>query len=186
MGHRSLLKGLLGLLSLELVGLALLVGEVLLVGTKDVVPPPEAGREVICEGHVVIIVVLRTGPEGQPVVGGPGEIVTRMSLNSLEETQGHPSQGGNQMQIVGEEAPDQGTANRSSAQNDDLNRVSILGSETKGSGPFVVQLVDVLVEGSVVETAVSPIVEEILEDKEQGNLEDHLGAIEVKKKKKVG
>lgn len=178
MGYHSL-QSLLGLLSLELVSLALLVGDVLLVGTKDVVPPPEAGGEVIREGHVVIIVVLRTGPEGQPVVGGPGEVIARVSLDGLEETQGHPGQGGDQMQIVGEVAPDQGTTDRSSAQNNDFNRVSVLGSETKGSGPFVMQLVDVLVEGSVVETTMGPVVEEILKDKEQGNLQDHLGAIEV-------
>ena len=52
------LQRLLLLESVLLRGLSGLVSEVLLVGAKDVVPPPEAGREVVGEGHVVVVVVL--------------------------------------------------------------------------------------------------------------------------------
>ena len=47
---------------------------VLVISTEDPVPPPERGREVVGESHVVEIVVLGARPEGDNVVQRPREV----------------------------------------------------------------------------------------------------------------
>jgi len=138
------------------------------------IPPPEGGREVVCEGHMMVIVVLSARPARQPVVSRPREIVSRMSFDSLEQTQGHPGEGGNKVKVAGGVAPHEGAGNSTGSKDNDLNGVSVFCSEAEGGGPFVVKLVDVLVEGAVVKTAMGPVVEEVLEYEEQEDLERHL------------
>jgi len=123
----------------------------------------------------MVVVVLRARPEGEPVVGRPREVVARVGLDSLEEAEGHPDESGGQVEVVGEVAPDQRTANGAGTQDQDFNGVGVLGSETERRRPLMVKLVDVLVEGAVVETAVSPVVEEVFKDEKEDNLGDHLG-----------
>ena len=118
--------------------------------------------------------VLRARPEGEPVVGRPREVVARVGLDSLEEAEGHPGESGGQVEVVGEVAPDQGTADGAGSQDQDFNGVGVLGSETEGRGPLVVKLVDVFVEGAVVETAVSPVMEKVFKNEKEDNLGDHL------------
>lgn len=50
------------------------VGAVAVVGVERAVPPAEGGGEVVDEGHVVEVVVLGAGPEGEDVLQGPGEV----------------------------------------------------------------------------------------------------------------
>jgi hypothetical protein len=49
-------------------GETLLVRAVLVVGAKDAVPPAEGGGVVVGEGHVVEVVVVGAGPEGEDVL----------------------------------------------------------------------------------------------------------------------
>lgn len=163
-----------GLLGLGLRSLTCLVCNVLLVSSKDVIPPPERGREVVGEGHVMVIVVLSARPARQPVVSRPREIVPGMSLHSLEQTQGHPGKGGDKVKVAGGIAPHEGASNGTGSEDHDFNGMGVFCSEAEGRRPFVVQLVDVLVEGTVVKTAMSPVMEEVLEHEEQEDLERHL------------
>lgn len=52
----------------------LLVLPVLAIGTAEPVPPAEGGGVVVGEGHMVKIVVVSTGPEGNDVLERPGEV----------------------------------------------------------------------------------------------------------------
>lgn len=40
---------------------------------------------------VVVIVVIRSGPEGQELVKGPREVIPRMGVDSLKQTKRDPS-----------------------------------------------------------------------------------------------
>lgn len=110
-------------------------------------------------------------------MGRPREVVSGVSLNSLEQTESHPGEGGDEVEVASSVAPHERAGNGSSAENHDFDGVGVFCGETEGCGPFVVKLVDVLVEGTVVEAAVSPVVEEVLKDEEQEDLESHLGPI---------
>ena len=48
--------------------------KILLVRAEETVAPAEGGREVVHEGHVVEVVVLRARPEGEPVLERPREV----------------------------------------------------------------------------------------------------------------
>lgn len=91
---------LLSLLLLEtLLLLTLAISAVLLISAKEIIPPAE-GRCVVANEHLVMIIVMfSTSPERHPVVKGPREIITRMSINSLEETKYNPDEHGSQMKI---------------------------------------------------------------------------------------
>lgn len=141
------------------------------------IPPPERGREVVGESHMMVIVVLSARPTREPVMSRPREVVSRVSLNSLEQTESHPGEGGDEVEVAGGVAPHERTGNGSGAEDHDFDGVGVFCGEAEGCGPFVVKLVDVLVEGAVVEAAVGPVVEEVLKDKEQEDLECHLGPI---------
>lgn len=54
--------------------------------------------------------VVSSGPERQEVVQGPWELVTGMSVHSLEQPQADPHGDGEQMQVPGEVAPHNGDA----------------------------------------------------------------------------
>src|SRR4051812_30908138 len=100
-------------------------------------------------------------------MGRPRKVVSRVGFDGLEETKGHPGEGRDQVQITCEVAPDERTSDGACAQDHDLDRVSVLGSDAKGCRPFVVEFVDVFVEGAVVKSTVSPVVEKVLKDKEE-------------------
>lgn len=147
------------------------------VGAQEVVPPSERGRVAADESLVVVVVMVSTGPEGDPVVQRDGEVVTRVSINSLEKTEHDPDIDGQDVQVLGESAKGEGTTDGTSTENENLERVGVLGSETKGSRIFVVLLVNVLVKRTPVKGTVSPVVKSILEDKEKTNLPCDLGPV---------
>lgn len=79
LGHQFLLERLELLLCGVLhVGLgsrdASAVFPILVVSTKDPVPPSKRGGVVVHEGHMVEIVVLGARPEGNDIMQRPGEI----------------------------------------------------------------------------------------------------------------
>ena len=116
-----------------------------------------------------------------------------MGINSLEETENNPEVDSDDVQAASEEAVDQGAEDGSSTQDEHLSRMRVLGSQTERSGVLVVNLVDVLVENTGVESLVgygipnlsghfqtqegyrvrTNKVEEILEEEEQENLGGH-------------
>jgi hypothetical protein len=115
------------------------------LGAKDKVPPPEAARVVADELLVVNVVVLGTGPEGKEMVQRPGELVTAVRVDGLEETKHNPCVHCQDVKILGDGAPDDGAADGAETQDHDLNGRSVLSSKTEGGGILVVDLVDVLV-----------------------------------------
>lgn len=83
-----------------------------------------------------------------------GRTVTAVSIDSLEETEDDPQIHGGDVQVASEEAVDQGTEDSSSTQDEHLSRVSILGSQTEWCRVLVVDLMNVLVEDTGVESLV--------------------------------
>ena len=78
-----------------------------------------------------------------------------MGVDSLEETESNPDVDGEDMQVTAEHSVEDRPEDGTGAQDEDLSRVSILGSKTEGSRVLVVNLVDVLVERSPVKSTVS-------------------------------
>src|ERR1700710_2653384 len=64
-----------------------------------VIPPPEATRVVSNKLLVVYVVMFSTGPEWQKVVQAPWELISRMSINGLEQTEDDPEIHGENVQI---------------------------------------------------------------------------------------
>lgn len=118
--------------------------------------------------------VLGTSPEGKEVVQTPGELVTAVRIDGLEQAQHNPEVHGQNMQITSNSTPKDGGSDCAETQNHNFNGRSVFGSEAKRSRILVMDLVDVLVEEAEVHRAMSPIVPSILEHEEDRNLESHL------------
>lgn len=103
----------------------------------------------------------------------PGEVVTAVSINSLEKTEENPGKHGDNVQVTSNHEPDQRDTNGSETEYHCFNRMSILSSHAKWSRVIMVKLVNVLVKRTIVETAVSPVVPEILEKEEYSDLKSH-------------
>jgi hypothetical protein len=144
------------------------------LGVKDKVPPPEAAGVVADKLLMVNIVVLGAGPERKEVVQRPGELVSTVRVDGLEDTEHNPDVHSQNVKILGDGAPDDGAADGSETQDHDLDRRGVLGSKTEWSGVLVVDLVDVLVEEwNGVHRAMHPVVPGILEDEEDSDLVGH-------------
>lgn len=102
------------------------------------------------EALVVEIVVIGSGPEREPVSERPGEVVSRVSVDSLEQSEGDPNVHGEDVQVVSEETVEERSRDGSLSENQDLQWMSVLGSETDGCAVGVVLLVNVLVQRSPV------------------------------------
>ena len=119
------------------------------------------------------VVVLGAGPEGNPVLKRPGEVctvhieligregakerghtVTAVRIDGLEETERDPDVHRENVEVAGEVAEEERAADGAGAEDEDLERVGVLGCETEGRRVLVVDLVDVLVEGAPVKCLV--------------------------------
>jgi hypothetical protein len=147
----------------------------LLVSSQKLVQVSERSRVTVGESHVVEIVMIGSAPERNPPLHGPREIVPRMSVYSLEQSQDDPEVYGDDVQVWSDEAVEKGSTDGTGSQDQDLEGVSVLGGQTKGSGKLVVHLVNVLVEGTVVQSSVGKVVEHVLKDEEEGDLRQHGG-----------
>lgn len=156
---------------LRLARAALLVAN---VSAHEVVPPAEASRVAAEERHVVVVVVVSTRPERQDVAQAEGEVVARVRINRLEQTQNDPDVHRDDMQVLGDGAQQERSTNRAETEDQHLERVRVLGSKAEWRAELVVDLVDVLVENAVVQTAVGPVVERVLKDEEESDLPCHL------------
>lgn len=97
-----------------------------------------------------------------------------MGINSLEESKSDPHGNCEQVQVSSQHNPGDGDTNGANSEKSNFNRVGVLCSEAKGSSVSVVLLVDVLVEGSVVQASVEPVVPGILKNKKQGQVSTNL------------
>lgn len=71
-----------------------------------------------------------------------------MCVNSLEQTERDPKVNGDDVQIACEVAVEDGTSDRTSAEDEHLSRVGIFCSKTKRSRVLVVNLVNMSVQYS--------------------------------------
>lgn len=165
-------KNLFSLLGVNLLGLekGVAAGSGRGLGAEQVVPVTERRRKVADKVLVVVVVVVSTGPQGEKVAEGPGKVVARVRVNGLEQTQHDPNQNGDQVHVAEKVGPEQRAADSAQTSNSDLDRVGVLGGQAKGRGVAVVLLVNVLVQGANVQSAVEPVVPGILHEKEGGNL----------------
>ena len=100
-----------------------------------------------------------------------GELtVAGVRINSLEEPERNPDIHRKDMEVPGEVAIKQRAANRSRSEDHDLCGVRVLRSKTERRAVLVVDLVDVLVEGAVVQDLVRDVVESVFEDEEEDDL----------------
>lgn len=109
----GLLNLLLSVLLHSLLPVRLTLGASLSV--QDEVPPSETRGVRANEEMVVFVVMVGTGPERQEVVQGPRELVPRVGVHSLEQSQANPKRDGEQMQVSGEVAPDNGDTDSAQA-----------------------------------------------------------------------
>lgn len=144
------------------------------LGVKAVVPPAERRGIVANKALVVKIVVVSTSPEGEDVTKRPGEVVTAVGVDGLEEAEDDPEVHGHKVEVVGDQSPDNGAADNAETEEHDFDGRGVLSGETEGGAVGVVELVNRLVEGTVVERAVKPVVPGILEDEEDDDLHGDL------------
>ena len=170
----SHLLGLLGSDLGELLLAALLAGLLAGLGVEAEVPPAEAGRIVADEALVVHIVVAGTGPERQDVAQAPGEVVAAMGVDGLEEAEDDPQVHSDEVELTRERDPEDGGTDDANAEEHDLDGRSILCGQAERSAVRVVKLVDGLVQRSVVQDSVKPVVPGILHNEEDGDVHGYL------------
>lgn len=136
---------------------------------------------------MVVVVVVCAGPERQEVSERPGEVVARVGVDGLEESERDPDVHRQDVQVLSEEAVEERAGDGALGEDEDLERVGVLGGEADGGAEgcesaralgthgalTVVLLVDVLVQRAPVKRAVRPVVERVLEDEEEGDLGEH-------------
>jgi len=120
---------------------------------------------------VVNVVVLGAGPERNEVVKTPWEIITAVSINSLEETGCDPKIHGQDVEVTGDKAKNDGDDDCSSTKNHGFDRRGVLGSKSERSRVLMMDLMDVLVEEAEVKETVHPVMPCILQDKEDRDLD---------------
>jgi hypothetical protein len=145
------------------------------LGIEHRVPPPEAAGVVSNELLVVDIVVLGAGPEGQEVVQAPWELVAAVRIDGLGETDGDPDVHCQDVEVLGDGAPDDGAADSAQTEDHDLDWRRVLSCQAERSRVLVVDLVDLLVQkGALVHHAMHPVVPCVLIDEKDCDLVGHL------------
>ena len=98
------------------------------------------------------VVVVGTRPEGQDVLQRPGEVVPRMRVDGLKEPERDPDVHRDNVEVAPREvAQTQRTTKRAYGKNQGLGWMGVFSSKAEGCGVFVVQLVDVTVERTIVQ-----------------------------------
>lgn len=161
----------MGLFAGLLLGLSGVLGRGTGLGVQNVIPDSEGGGVVADEMVVVFIVVVCSCPEEQKVMQGDWELVPRMGVDGLEQSQGDPDGNGEQMQVLCEVAPHDRNTNSTEPQEHHLNRVCVFCSQAKWSSVSVMLLVDVFVEVTVVQASVEPVMPGVLQKEEDSHLQ---------------
>jgi len=147
---------------------------VFVISTHNVVAPAEGSREIVHKGHVVEIVVIGTGPEREDVLERPREIVSAVSVDGLEETEGDPDVHGEDVEVASAEDVENRTSDRCSTKDEDFSWMGVLSGEAEGSRVFVVNLVDVFVHGTPVEELMTEEVAHVFVDEEKRDLKGYI------------
>jgi hypothetical protein len=134
------------------------------------VPPPERARIVANKLLMMRIVVLRASPERQEMVQRPREFVAGMRINGLEKSEQDPDVHGQDVQVLGDSAPDDRCADCAQSKHHDFDWRGVFCGKTKWSRVLVVDFVDVLVQWTPVHCAMRPVVPCVLEDEEDRDL----------------
>lgn len=150
----------------------LAVCTVLVVSAEDEVEVAERGGVVVGEGHVVEVVVFSAGPQWEDVVEGPGEVVARVSVHGLPQTEDDPGVHGDDVEVAGEVAVEERSTDGAHAEDQDLQRVGVLSSETEGRRVLVMEFVNPAVERSVVKGLVGDVVPCVFNDEEESDLKN--------------
>jgi len=111
----------------------------------NIVPPSEATRVVTNESLMVSIMVISAGPEWHEVVQAPREFVTAVRIDSLEEASNDPDVHSQDVQIAGEQNPQDWDTYRTRTEEHYFDWGSVFSSETERRRIRVVDLMDTLV-----------------------------------------
>lgn len=122
---------------------------------------------------MMVIMMIRTSPQRHPMSHTPRKVIPRVRINSLELAKSNPDQHSKQMHIPRNPTVDQRRDNRATAQEHSLPGTSILGGQPKGSSVLVVNAMDAAIQGTVVHSAMQPVVVGILDKEPENNLGDH-------------
>ena len=122
---------------------------------------------------MVHIVMIGSSPERQEMVQAPRELVAAVRIDGLEETEDDPEVHGQDVEVLGEGAPEDRGADGSESEDHDFDRGGVFGCHAEGGRVLVVDLVDGFVEGSPVESAVGEVVPGVFHDEEDGDLVGH-------------
>lgn len=76
--------------------------------------------------------VLGASPEGKEMVKRPGELVARVCVDGLEETQDNPDVHCQDVEVLGDGAKYDGDTNSTETQAHDFDWRGVFGSKTKG------------------------------------------------------
>lgn len=117
--------------------------------------------------------MLSPRPERDYVLERPGEVISRVSIDGLEETKGDPNVNRDDVQVLSEFAVQQRPENRSRSENHHFERMRVLCSKTERSRIFMVQLVDVLIEQGGVEELMGEVMEHVFKNEEKRQLGKH-------------
>lgn len=117
--------------------------------------------------------VVGTGPEGEEVSERPREVVARMSVDCLPETKSDPNVDGEDVKVIPEYSVQEWSRDRSLREDQNFKRMGIFGGDTNRSRELVVELVNVLVQRTIVQSPVSPVMESVFKDEEKGDLRSH-------------
>ena len=96
-----------------------------------------------------------------------------MGINSLEKPAHNPKVHCQNMKVPSDGTPQYRGSNRAETEDHDFDGRSVLGSHTKRGRVLMVNLVDVFVERTPVQSAMGPIMPCVLYDKEDGDLVGH-------------
>jgi hypothetical protein len=143
------------------------------LGVEEPVPPDERAGVVADELLVVNVVVVCAGPDREDVVERPGELVAGVRVDGLEQTENDPDVHGQDVQVFGDGAPQDRSADGTETENHDFDWRRVFCGKAEGSRVLVVNLVDVLVQRAPVHGAVDPVVPGIFKDEEDGDLVGH-------------
>lgn len=140
------------------------------LGVQQVIPPPEAAGVIADEPFMMDVMMFGAGPEREEVVQAPGELVAAVGVDGLEQPADDPDVHGQDVEVPGHGAYQDGRSDGAEAQDHDFDGGRIFCGETEGSRVLMVDLVDALVQGTPVEGSVAPIMPGIFEDEEDGDL----------------
>lgn len=115
------------------------------LGIQQVVPPPEAAGVIADEPFMMDVMVFGAGPEREEVVQAPGELIAAMGVDGLEQPTDNPDVHGQDVEIPGHGAQQDGRSDGAEAQDHDFDGGRVLCGETEWSRVLMVDLVDALV-----------------------------------------